>query len=309
MNIIFMGTPEFSVPILKRLALSSHKVLAVVSQPDREKDKKGNLIFTPVKCAAMELGIEVLQMERVSRDGVEKLKSFNCDFIVTAAFGQLLSSEVLAIPKYCILNVHASLLPKYRGSSPIQSAILNGDKESGVTIMKTELAMDTGAILKAASVKIDMTTTFGQLHDSLCSLGGELLIDVLDNYFSLTPVIQDDSLATYTKKITKADGLINFNQNSEKIARMINAFNPWPSAYAFHNGKNIKIYESIPFEEESEAEVGTVLKSDVKNGLVVKCGLGAIKILLLQAPGHKKLKCEEFLKGYHIQVGDKLRSE
>ncbi len=305
MRVIFLGTPEFAVLPLTRIARSKHDLLCVISQPDRETDRKKNLLPTPAKLAARELGIEVFQFEKVSRDGAETVRKFDPDVIVTAAFGQLLSQEFLDIPRYGVLNIHASLLPCYRGSSPIQAAILNGDDKSGVTVMKTVLKMDAGEILSQRELPIDDKTTYLSLSERMSALGAEMIVDALDMLENGTAVFtpQDESKATYTKKITKSDGLIDFSVSAEKIVRQINAFNPWPSAYVMRGGEPLKIFSARAINGNGES--GKVLCAD-KNGLTVACGSGALEILEIQAAGKRRMSAGEYLRGAKINAGEQF---
>ncbi len=305
MRVIFLGTPEFAVLPIKSIAQSKHDLLCVISQPDRETDRKKNLLPTPAKKAAQELGIEVFQFEKVSRDGLETVRKFNPDVIVTAAFGQLLSQEFLDIPKFGVLNIHASLLPAYRGSSPIQAAILNGETESGVTVMRTVLKMDAGEILLRKSLPIDDKTTYLSLSESMSSLGADMIVKALDMLESgsaaFTP--QDENKATYTKKIAKSDGLIDFSVSADKIVRQINAFNPWPSAYVMRDGEPLKIFSARAVE--CGGEVGKVI-SVGKSGFTVACGSGALEILEIQAAGKRRMGADEYLRGAKINVGERF---
>ena len=306
MRIIFMGTPEFAVPVLDALANSEHEIVAVISQPDREKDKKGNLLATPVKQYAEEHSLDCLQFDKVSAH-VSQLRGLNPDAIVTAAYGQLLSAEVLQTPRLGVLNVHASLLPAYRGSSPIQSAILCGEKVTGVTIMKTELSMDTGDILSKREIAIDERDTAETLSHKLSKLGASLLLEVLEKYGrnEITPRKQDDSQATYCKKITKADGLIDWSASASDICCKIRAYYPWPVAYAYLCGTPLKIYEA-DISENSFGESGLVTVKG--NEMYVSCGSGSIKVKRMQLPGKKVLPAEEFLRGRNIPEGCVLKN-
>lgn len=324
MRIVFMGTPIFAIPSLEMLSKTNHEILAVISQPDREKDKKGNLLNTPIKQKAIELNLKHYQFEKVSVDGFDLLDELKPDLIVTVAFGQLLSSKVLNIPNNGVYNVHASLLPKYRGSSPIQSALLNGEKETGVAIMKTELSMDTGDILNMSNMAIELVDNCFTLQEKLSILGANLLIETLQNLENgiLNPIKQDDSKATYCKKIVKNDSLINWCDSNEDIFNKIRAFYSWPTAYALHNGKNIKIYESEIIAEKDFIDMTnkSYVMSDIcciSNGsicvlggkkLLVKCGKGFLMITKLQAPGKKILTADEFLRGYIILAKDMFSS-
>ena len=303
MRIIFMGTPAFAVPVLEALA-RVHTVVAVVSQPDREKDKKGNLLPTPVKVCAGALGIPCLQPEKVGAH-VDELKAYTPDVLITAAFGQLLPQGVLDAAPRGVLNVHASLLPAYRGSSPISAAILAGETQTGVTIMQTALGMDSGDILLAKACAIENSDTTATLTEKLSVLGANLLIEALEKLEKgeITPTPQDETKVSFCKKIVKSDGLLDFSLSASVLARKVRAYNPWPIAYATYNGAPLKIYEA----EEAEAsggECGTLLVS--RDTLTVRCGEGALKLLTVQLPGKKAMPAAEFLRGHRLQEGEKL---
>ncbi len=301
MRIVFMGTPRFAVSVLEIIS-GDHQVVAAVSQPDRAKDRKGNLLNTPLKEYASSKGIPVYQFEKIGAE-VDTLKALNADVFITAAYGQILPQDILNIPRYGILNVHASLLPKYRGSSPIQTAILNGEKITGVTIMQTALGMDTGDILAAEQVDINGMNA-GELSEVLAEMGGKLLLDVLKKIENNTiiPIKQDDSLATKCRKISKESAEIDWNKTSSEIYDMIRAFNPSPVAYTLYNGQRIKIYSAECVDYSSDP--GKVLISDKNDGLVVACGEGALRIKSLQAPGKRVMTSTEFLNGNKITVGE-----
>lgn len=300
MKILFLGTPEFSAEILKRIP-PKHTITAVVSQPDRAKDRKGNLLPTPLKKYAVENGIKVYQFERIKKS-VDELKAIDADIFITAAYGQILSQEIIDLPRYGIVNVHTSLLPRYRGSSPIQSAILNGDKVTGVTIMQTDVGMDTGDIILSQSVTIGDKTA-GELTKELIEVGASLLAEALDEIEAGTAVKvkQDESGATKCKMIKDEDALINWLDSAENIYNKIRAFNPSPIAYSTLNGERIKIYRATLSDENGEA--GQVLKAD-KKGIVVGCGKGAINITSLQPSGKKVMDVAAFLNGKRLNRGE-----
>lgn len=278
-----------------------HTITAVVSQPDRAKDRKGNLLPTPLKKYAVENGIKVYQFERIKKS-VDELKTIDADIFITAAYGQILSQEIIDLPRYGIVNVHTSLLPRYRGSSPIQSAILNGDKVTGVTIMQTDVGMDTGDIILSQSVTIGDKTA-GELTEELIEVGASLLAEALDEIEAGTAVKvkQDESGATKCKMIKDEDALINWLDSAENIYNKIRAFNPSPIAYSTLNGERIKIYRATLSDENGEA--GQVLKAD-KKGIVVGCGKGAINITSLQPSGKKVMDVAAFLNGKRLNRGE-----
>lgn len=315
MNIIFMGTPEFAVEPLKSIIKSNHKVLAVVSQPDRAMDKKGSLIATPVKVLAQENNIPVYQYDNVSKEGVDVLKNLKPDVIVTAAFGQLLTQEIIDIPKQGVFNVHSSLLPKYRGSSPIQSAMLSDDKFTGVTIMKTELSMDTGDIIIAGKISIIQGEPFYELHNNLSFMGADLIVEALDmvDNGTIQYYPQEHGKASYTKKIIKTDGEINWDDTGVNIQKKVCAYNPWPSSYSTLNGNNIKFFKVKPLNIKDMSDIipdnidlkpGVVVVANQNDGLIVYCGDGFVSVETLQAPGKSRNSAVDFLRGYKLNVGD-----
>lgn len=307
MRIVFMGTPEFAVPVLDAIVKAGHEVVSVISQPDREKDKKGNTLYTPVKQYALQHSLPCFQFEKVSLH-TEELKNMRPDVIITAAFGQLLSADVLEIAEYGVLNVHASLLPKYRGSSPIQSAILAGESVTGVTVMKTELSMDTGDMLLKTEVAIEDTDTAETLSYKLSFAGADLIVKVLDKLGTnnIKSEKQIESQATYCKKIAKANGLIDWNKPATEIACMVRAYNPWPVAFTYLEGVPLKIY-SVKVNMKDNGVAGTV-KAGISN-IKVFCGEGSVLPEKVQLPGKKVLSIADFLRGRRIPDGCVLKNE
>ena len=239
MKVVFLGTPDFAVLPLKKIAASKHGVLAVVTQPDRPVGRKAVVTPCAVKVAAESLGLKTLGYEKIRKEGVEDLKALNPDVMVTCAYGQILSQEILDIPKRGVINVHASLLPKYRGAAPIQWSIINGDKVTGVTIMKTEAGVDTGDIIAVQKTDITEAETAGELFDRLSAIGADLIVKVLDELEAGTAtfVKQNDAEATHVKMLKKEDGIINFSKNSISIYNLVRGLNPWPVAYTFLHNK------------------------------------------------------------------------
>lgn len=301
MNVVFLGTPEFAVTVLEKLN-EAHRVVAVISQPDRAKDRSGRLILTPVKKFALEHELPFMAFEKI-REHADFLKNLGADIFVTAAYGQILSQEIIDIPRYGIVNVHASLLPLYRGSSPIQSAILGGDKVTGVTVMQTALGMDTGDILASKAVEINEMNA-GQLSETLAKEGADLLLSTLREIKagSTSPIKQDESRATYCKKIKKEQAEIDWNQSAEEINNIIRAFNPSPVAFCGSGEKRIKIYEAQVVD--CFGTPGQIVFADKKNGLVVACGRGGLKIKRLQQSGKSVLTYDSFLNGNKLKIGD-----
>ncbi len=306
MKLVFLGTPDFAVKSLEAIINSKHEILAVVTQPDKPVGRKAILTPSPVKVCALNHGLKVLQYNKISKEGIQDLKNLNPDIMVTCAFGQILSQEVIDIPRLGIINVHASLLPKYRGAAPIQYSILNGDKETGVTIMQTEIGIDTGDILAASKTNIGENETAGELFDRLSVIGANLIVETLNKLEKneINPVKQDQSKATVVKMIKKEDAQIDWSKDSKTIKHLVLGMNPWPIAFSYLFGKKLKIFkcESI---EGNFGEVGTVVKSD-KNSFVVSCGNGAVEIQELQLEGGKRMSTHDFLLGRKIAIGEKL---
>ena len=301
MKVVFMGTPDFAVPCLETLTQSRHKVIAVVTQPDRPRNR-GQVTFCPVKERALELGILVLQYEKVSREGVDDIRALNPDVIVTAAFGQMLSREFLEIAPYGVINVHASLLPKYRGSSPIQWAVVNGETETGITIMKTAYKMDSGDIITQKEVAIGEDETAGELFEKLSHAGAPELVKALDlledGKATFTP--QDESKATYFPMLKKEDGEVDFSLPAHDVVCRIRGFNPWPSAFTSAGGKRIKIFKAAVVE--GKGKPGEVIAAE-RDGITVACGDNAVKITELQPENGKKMGARDYLAGHKITVG------
>jgi len=303
-----MGTADFSAIVLKALS-KEFKIDAVVTGLDKPASRGMKVIPSPVKEAAAELDIPVYQFEKVSKDGIETIKSLSPDVAVTAAFGQILSDEFLAIPKYGVLNVHASLLPKYRGASPIQHAILNGDKETGITIMRTVKEIDAGDILFVKKTEIGSGETAGELFDRLAELGGEAIIEALKLLESGKAVFvpQDHSKATRCGIIKKADAKIDFSKSKIQLYNFVRAMNPWPCAFTYSNGALLKVHEAEALNESVVTPAcGAVVKASPKEGLIVSCGDGLIRLKTVQGEGGKKMADTEYLKGHEIKVGTVL---
>ncbi len=319
MKVVFMGTPDFAVETLRAVVSSGHEVAAVVTQPDKPKGRGTAMSMSAVKEAALAMSLPVLQPERArDEEFISRLRGINPDVIVVVAFGQLLPKEIIDMPKYGCVNVHASLLPKYRGASPVQWAVIDGCEYSGVTTMLMDEGLDTGDILLAEKVKLDKKETGGSLFERLSLVGAQLLVKTLKalEEGSVTPVKQDEQKATYVRMLNKAFGNIDFNQPAEKIERLIRGLNPWPSAYTHINGKLLKIWDAsvcgtseAPSEAgesaSRKAKPGTVVYSDDK-AFIVQCSDKALKINELQLEGKKRMKTEDFLRGYSVKPGDVL---
>ncbi|MBP5384893.1 MAG: methionyl-tRNA formyltransferase [Lachnospiraceae bacterium] len=308
MKIVFMGTPDLSVCVLDAIVHSSHEVTAVVTREDKQKGRGRELAPTPVKVYAQEHGIPVYQPVKIKApESVELLKTLDADIFVVAAYGQILSSEILSIPEKGCVNVHTSLLPKYRGSAPIQWAIIEGEKETGVTIMQMDEGMDTGDILFTKTVAIDQDETGGSLFDKLAKAGAELIVSALDKIEAgdVHPVKQDGELATYTKMLDKGLGNIHFTDSAVRIERLIRGLNPWPSTYTYVDGKTLKIWKAEALDEKSSAKPGTVIRTDA-SALYVGTGDGVLKITEVQLEGKKRMQTGDFLRGFQIAEGEPL---
>ncbi len=309
MRVVFMGTPEFSVPTLQTLIDSEHEVVAVVTQPDKPKGRGKAVLYTPVKEKALEYNIPVYQPIKVKdKEFVEVLRELNPDVIVVVAFGQILSKEILDLPKYGCMNVHASLLPKLRGAAPIQWAVIDGEEKSGVTIMQMDVGLDTGDMLLKEEIALDEKETGGSLHDKLMVLGGPLILEALKQAKEGTLIRekQNDEQSNYAKMLSKSLGKIDFSKSAIEIERLIRGLNPWPSAYTSLNGKTLKIWDADILEKEFEGEVGEIVEV-TKDAFVVKTGIHALLIYELQLEGKKRMNTGAFLRGYEVSVGTKLQ--
>lgn len=299
MKIVFMGTPDFSVTALEELYNAGHEIAAVVTQPDKPKGRGGKMQFTPVKEKAVELGIKVYQPLKVREpEFIEVLQEINPDAIVVIAFGQILPKKILDLPKYGCINVHASLLPKYRGAAPIQWAVIDGEKETGVTTMYMNEGLDTGDIIDTVVVPIDEKETGGSLFDKLAVEGGKLIVKTLQELEkgTATRTKQDDSKSNYAGMIYKQLGCIDFNKSAVEIERLIRGLNPWPSAYTKMNGKTLKIWEADVDETDSKGEPGEITEIG-KDFVRVATKEGSLKIMELQLEGKKRMKTKDFLMG------------
>lgn len=308
MKIVFMGTPDFAVGALEALVEAGHKVVAVVTQPDKPKGRGKEMQQTPVKACALKHNIEVFQPVKIKTpEAVEVLKGYGADLFVVAAFGQILSKEILDMPKFGCVNIHASLLPKYRGAAPIQWAILDGEKETGVTIMQMNEGLDTGDMLTKVIVPIEDTDTGESLFDKLAEAGAKLLIETIPQIEAgiLHPEAQDDSLSTYAKMIKKEMGLIDWKKEAVVLERLVRGMNSWPSAYTHFNGKTLKVWEAGVELKEAKAEPGTVVEV-TKNSIKVQTGQNLLVLKQIQLEGKKRMDVASFLLGYKVEVGTML---
>ena len=321
MNIVFMGTPDFAVSALEAIIEAGHRVTAVVTQPDKPKGRGKELQMTPVKECAVAHGIPVFQPVRVKdEEAVGTLRKYNADIFVVAAFGQILSEEILNMPKYGCVNIHASLLPKYRGSAPIQWAIINGETVSGVTIMQMDKGIDTGDMLMKSEVIIDPGETGDSLHDKLAQAGARLIVEALPKIESgeITPVKQNDADSCYAKMLQKSMSRIDWHQSAETLDRLIRGLISWPGASTVYRGKTLKIWEEQVAQQEElqrmaaatgtgigHIKPGTVVLVE-KDAFYVQTGEGILKILTVQPEGKKRMAVKDFLLGYQIKEGEML---
>lgn len=312
MKIVFMGTPDFAAGALDALVKAGHEIVLVVTQPDKPKGRGGQMAFPPVKEYALAHGLTVYQPERIKRpEAVEELKKYPADIFVVAAFGQILSQEILDMPPYGCLNIHASLLPKYRGASPIQHVIIDGEEKTGITVMQMNAGLDTGDMLYKKETVIEDTDNFETLHDKLMVLGGEAITEALEllQKGSLVPEQQKDELSCYAPLITKAMGKLDFSREAAQLDRQIRGMTPWPSAYTSCNGKQLKIWKAVPTvetaKEEGKAQPGEILEV-TRDCIRVAAGKGSLKIYELQLEGKKRMTTHDFLLGVKLQAGEKL---
>lgn len=308
MKVIFMGTPDFSVGTLEALVAAGHEVVLVVTQPDKPKGRGKEMQFTPVKECALKYNIPVFQPRRVREaDCIEELRRYNADIMVVVAFGQILPKEILEMTAYGCVNVHASLLPKYRGAAPIQWSIIDGEGVTGVTTMQMDEGLDTGDMLLKTEIPIDAKETGGSLHDKLAEAGAKLCVETLQalQNKAVTPIPQGETTTAYAKMLNKQLGNIDWTQSAVAIERLIRGLTPWPSAYTDWNGKVMKIWDSEVVEGASGEKPGTIVQVE-KDAFYVQTGEGFLKVRMLQIPGKKKMDAGAFLRGYQIKTGELL---
>lgn len=304
-----MGTPDFAVPSLRALLGAGYEVAGVVCQPDRPKGRGHRLAACPVKEAATAAGIPVYQPERIRRpEGVAMLKALSPDLCVTAAFGQILSQEILDIPPMGTVNVHASLLPRHRGSAPVHWSVIQGDRETGVTTMMTDRGMDTGDILLARATPIGARETAGELTDRLAEIGASLLLETLRamEAGALARTPQDAALATYEPKMDRELGRVNFSRPAEEIDRLVRGTTPWPGAFTTLDGQTVKLFEVRALDAGPSAAPGTVVLADGRRGLIVSCGDCDLEIVQLQMPGAKRMRAADYLRGHPMNAGIRM---
>lgn len=305
MKVIFMGTPDFSTGVLESIIEAGHEVTAVVTQPDKPKGRGHEMQFTPVKETALKYGLTVLQPKRVKApEVIEELEKIPADIIVVVAFGQIIPKSILEMKKFGCINVHASLLPAYRGAAPIQWAVVDGLKETGVTIMQMDEGLDTGDMLTKVVVPLNEKETGGSLFDKLSIAGAKLCVETMEliEKGEVTPEKQGETTTEYAKMITKDLGRIDFSKSAIEIERLIRGFNPWPSAYTKLGGKTLKIWAADVLEEEYEGAAGEIIKVS-KNEIYVKTGKGTLSLKEIQLEGKKRMTADAFLRGYQLESG------
>lgn len=308
MDIVYMGTPDFAVPALEKLIEAGHRITAVVTQPDRQRGRGKEVLYSPVKECALKYDIPVFQPVKIkSPEAVEQLRSYQADIFVAAAFGQILSKEILDMPRYGCVNIHASLLPKYRGAAPIQWAVINGEDKTGVTIMQMDEGLDTGDIIAQREVLIAQDETGESLFEKLSVLGADLLAETLDaiREDNVVRKKQDPALSSYARMLKKEDGRIDWSRTSKQIEQQIRGMNSWPSAYTIWNGKILKIWKAQWNQSVHAYAPGTLITVE-KESVMAACGEGMIKILELQLEGKKRMPVKDFLLGYHMEEGSRL---
>ncbi len=313
MKAVFMGTPDFAVPTLQKMIDMGIEVTAVVTQPDKAKGRGKKVIYSPVKECALAHDLPVYQPVRIRKEPefIQTLRDMQPDVIVVVAFGQILPKEILDIPRLGCVNVHASLLPKFRGAAPIQWSIIDGEEVTGVTTMLMDAGLDTGDMLLKTEIPMDPKETGGSLHDKLAAVGGELLEKTLIGLEAgtIVPEKQDDSQAgEYARMLDKELGHIDFNQPAVVIERLIRGLNPWPSAYTYIDGKTLKIWEAEVLDRNYGCEYGEVAEV-TRNCLIIQTGVGALSVKSVQLQGKKRMDIAAFLNGYTIEKGTRFDNE
>lgn len=305
MKVVFMGTPDFAVGALEEIIKAGHEVTAVVTQPDKPKGRGKEMQISAVKACALSHGLPVFQPQKIkTQEAVEQLRTYEADIFVVAAFGQILSKEILDMPKYGCVNIHASLLPKYRGAAPIQWAVIDGEEETGVTIQQMNEGVDTGDILMQEVVKLDAKETGASLFDKLAVCGAQLIVKTLKEIEkgSLVPQKQDDSKSTHAKMLTKDMGKLDFSQDAVVLERKIRGLNSWPSAYTYYKGKTLKIWDADVVEMDADGECGSI--SEVtKDSFCIVTGKGCLRVKEVQLEGKKRMEVSAFLLGYPMEKG------
>lgn len=309
MRIVFMGTPDFAAAALEALVSAGHEVTAVVTQPDRAKGRSGEPQPSPVKQCALRYHIPVLQPGRIREAGaIARLQEYPADVYIVAAYGQILPQEILSYPAYGCVNIHASLLPRYRGASPIQHVILDGEERTGITIMQMDEGIDTGDILYQKETALAPDETCETLHDKLAALGGEAVTEALAllEQGKLTPRKQKEEESSYAPLIQKGMGEIDFSRTAVRIDRLIRGMTPWPSAYTWYQGKLLKIWKAVLCHQDTSGHVPGEILSVEKDCVTVAAGRGALRLLELQAEGKKRMSAHDFLLGVRLKPGEVL---
>lgn len=305
MKIVFMGTPDFAAGILEDIIKAGHEIALVVTKEDKPRGRGKEVTFTPVKEVALKHKLPVFQPHRIKdAEAIETLKKYEADVFVVVAYGQILSREILDMPKKICVNIHASLLPKYRGAAPIQWAVIDGEQYTGVTTMRMEDGIDTGDIIETITYELKSDETGGSLFDKLMELGGKLIVSTLEKIENGTATFtkQDDSNSTYAKMLNKKLGDIDFSMDAVSIERLIRGLNPWPSAYTSLNGKNLKIWKAVTKEDEYEGQPGEIVYVS-EDEMYIKTGKGVLSIIELQLEGKKRMYIQDFLHGNKIEKG------
>ncbi len=305
MKIVFMGTPDFAAGILEDIIKAGHEIALVVTKEDKPRGRGKEVTFTPVKEVALKHNLPVFQPHRIKdTEAIETLKKYEADVFVVVAYGQILSREILDMPKKICVNIHASLLPKYRGAAPIQWAVIDGEQYTGVTTMRMEDGIDTGDIIETITYELKSDETGGSLFDKLMELGGKLIVSTLEKIENGTATFtkQDDSKSTYAKMLNKKLGDIDFSMDAVSIERLIRGLNPWPSAYTSLNGKNLKIWKAVTKEDEYEGQPGEIVYVS-EDEMYIKTGKGVLSIVELQLEGKKRMYIQDFLHGNKIEKG------
>ncbi len=309
MKLVYMGTPDFAVMPLRALVEAGYPIEAVITQPDKPKGRGKAMQPTPVKEEALKHGLAVYQPQKVrDPEFIKILEQIAPDIIIVAAFGQIIPAQILDLPRFGCINIHASLLPKYRGAAPIQQAVIDGEKESGVTIMKMGTGLDTGDMIAKTVVPLDKEETGGSLFDKLAKAGAALLTETLPSIFDGTAVYEkqpEESPTPYAAMITKQMGLMDFHRDAAALERLVRGLDPWPSAYTYLDGKVLKVWKSQVREEESGSTPGTVLATD-REGIHVACEKGILVLTEVQLAGKKRMSADAFLRGYSIKEGTVL---
>lgn len=310
MRVVFMGTPDFSVPTLNKLIESKHDVVAVITQPDKPKGRGKKMAYPPVKELALQHDIRVYQPSKVRDDSfIDILEAIQPDVIVVIAFGQILPKRLLELPPYGCINIHASLLPKYRGAGPIQWSIINGEKVTGITTMYMDVGLDTGDMLLKEEVDISSKETGGSLHDKLSLLGGNVLLETLNKIEDgrILRIPQDNAESTYAPMLDKSLGNIDWNKRAIDIERLIRGLNPWPTAYSYINGKLFKIWKAEVIDsDDNDFKPGTICEIIKNRGFVIKCGENSLLLTEVQLQGKKRMDAISFLNGIQVNIGQLL---